>query len=61
MTDEQIQQVLLDLREHFGDLDDSEDAPFGEFARTSVVGNTLTVLHETQPYGVAITVEGVGA
>lgn len=59
VTADQIQRVLLELEEHFRDLDDTDDALFGEFARTSREGKTLTVLHETEPYGIAITIEGV--
>lgn len=49
-----IDAVLLDLAEHFADLDDSEDAPFGEYARVTSGVSSLTVLHESEPWGIEI-------
>lgn len=51
-----IDRVLLDLHEHFAELDDMDDAPFGEYARVTRGVSSLTVLHETEPWGIEIIV-----
>lgn len=53
-----VKSVLLDLSEHFADLDDQEDAPFGELARVGFdpVTGLLRVRHESEPWGIDITV-----
>lgn len=51
-----IDRVLLDLHEHFADLDDMEGAPFGEYARVTRGVSSLTVLHESEPWGIEIIV-----
>jgi len=53
-----IEPILLDLAEHFADLDDSEDAPFGEFARVDYKPGRayIEVRHETEDSGVRIMV-----
>lgn len=57
LTNEVIASVIVDLAEHFGDLDDSDEAPFGELARVTCdpVSAVLTVMHQTEPWGVRIT------
>lgn len=56
-----IVDVVLDLAEHFADLDDTEDPPFGEYARVArdADAGTVTVLHASEPWGVEIRVTPV--
>lgn len=55
-----IDQVMLDLQEHFADLDDQEDAAFGEYARVERTGTRgMVVLHETEDWGIEIVVRPI--
>lgn len=56
MCDEVIQRVLLELAEQFGDLDDTDDAPFGEFARVDLQPGHLDVRHADHPWGIRIKI-----
>lgn len=59
---ELIDYVLLEIDEHLGGLDDSDDAPFGELARTERDGDRLIVRHETRDdVAVEITVRTLDA
>jgi hypothetical protein len=51
-----VRRVLLDLFESFAELNDDPDAPFGEYATVSQVGNRLTVTNEDETVGVVIEV-----
>lgn len=59
MPDDLIERLLLELADHFNELDDSDDGPFGNFARVSVGHTFITVFHETEEWGVEITVKRV--
>lgn len=55
-----VQEVLLDLYDHFSELADQEDAPFGEFARvTEGPPDSLIVLHQDEEWGVEIVVRPI--
>lgn len=57
MTNQQVAELMADLADFFGELDDGEARPFGEFARVDVADNVLTVRHEDDDnIGVRITV-----
>lgn len=42
-----VQHVIDVLVDHFHELDDSDDAPFGEYARVLVRGNKVMIAHQT--------------
>lgn len=61
MTD-LIDSIVTDLFEHFADLDDSDDAPFGEYANVTQLNNRLVVAHQDDPsIQVEILVRAVNA
>lgn len=57
-----ISDVALDLSEHFAELDDGDEQHLGEYARVkthidaSETTATLTVLHQTEDWGIEIVV-----
>lgn len=57
MTQEEIDAILADLADFFGELDDGEARPFGEFARVDVVDGDLIVKHQEAERGVRIIVQ----
>lgn len=59
--DDAVQSVLLDMQDHFHDLDDDPDAVFGEYARVERDGDRLIVRHETEDWGIEITVKALDA
>lgn len=59
MAQEELDRVVADLADFFGQLDDSGDGVFGEYARVDVVDGVLTVRHEDADRGVRITVEAL--
>lgn len=61
-----LDRVVLDLAEHFGDLDDDPDAVFGEIAQVAYSTGDRTpdhrveVWHESGEWGVEIIVRPIG-
>lgn len=58
-----VARTVTDLTEFFSELDDSNESAtmYGDFARVTVDGNVLTVLHETQDLGIRVTIDRVVA
>ena len=56
----QVREVMDHLADHFHGLDDSDEPPFGEYARVmewDVEHGYMVVWHETEDRGVRIRVE----
>lgn len=55
-----VEEVAVDLIDHFEELNDNPDSQFGEYARVTASGgpgwSRITVLHEHRQEGVVIEV-----
>lgn len=57
---EELDRILLDLEEWFGELDDSGEGLFGEYARVRMVDGALVVKHQdNDAIAVVVTVKAV--
>lgn len=57
-----IRRIVVDLADHFEELDDTDDPLFGEYADVAHFPDQgkLIVTHQTEPWGIAITITPTG-
>lgn len=60
LSTEQRAELLADLADWFGELDDTEDPRFGEYAQVSIIdSHTILVGHQSESWGIEVTIKQV--